>query len=40
MFDKPVESLNVVDVYNIASSVGQEFERLTEAFGGKNDSFN
>ncbi|XP_002123286.2 RILP-like protein 1 isoform X2 [Ciona intestinalis] len=34
VFEKAAELLNVVDVYNIASSVGQEFERLTDAFGG------
>lgn len=34
LFDKDVEALNVVDVYKIAASIGKEFERLTDAFGG------
>jgi len=35
VFDKSAVTLNVLDVYDIASSVGQEFERLTDAFGGE-----
>jgi len=34
LFEKKVDIINVLDIYNIASSVGQEFERLTDAFGG------
>jgi len=34
LFDKEVEHLNVIDVYKIAASIGKEFEKLTDAFGG------
>ncbi|XP_076801891.1 RILP-like protein 1 isoform X2 [Clavelina lepadiformis] len=34
VFQKSAEILTVIDVYSIASSVGREFERLTDAFGG------
>nr|XP_039247794.1 RILP-like protein 1 isoform X3 [Styela clava] len=34
IFQKDINTLTVADVYNIASSVGREFEKLTDAFGG------
>ena len=39
LFDKEVEHLNVIDVYKIAASIGKEFEKLTDAFGGIYLSF-
>jgi len=34
IFDKEAKYLNIVDVYSLASSIGKEFERLTDKFGG------
>jgi len=33
IFDRDAKCLNIVDVYSLASSIGKEFERLTDKFG-------